>query len=169
MACYNIIWYTMSVALSDLRCIFPVGPSSSLLFSNVAYLFDFSVKFSLLSYFAPNWFCFFVLRLLHSPLTCWQIFSVVLLYPVLSVLFDPFPIFFSLPSFAGIFWFIPSRVLFVQLMLPFFLFVPTYSSVLLQIIFAFCHRFLICVFSRISHPGSVFLFVVLVEHRFFTY
>ena len=77
---------------------------------------------------------------------------------------------FCLPSFACTFWFISSScmVCFNCCIAFLFSFQPIPASFLCFIIFACCRRFVMCVSSRIFHPGFEFLFVFFLgEHRFF--
>ena len=82
-------------------------------FSLFAYPFGFSVIPSSLSYFSPKLFYFFVIWMLVCLcilfLPVGRIFFVFSECPILSLLFYPVWIFFSLPSFTGIFWFISSN------------------------------------------------------------
>ena len=138
-------------------------------FSHVAHLFGFSATFSLFPYFAPKLFCFLFIRLL-----CLRTFSTYLLIEfVLFVLECPGNVLFclecvilsrylfSLPYFACTFWLIFSSCNFCFTYVAFFFssqHILAFSLCL--IIFACCHKLLICVSNRFSHQRFEFLFLL---------
>ena len=164
-----------NVVLSVLMSIFAFGPSSSLSnsfpcclsirpFCYVLLVAIFCSKIVLLSsHLVVGMFSCYL------PLLADRISS--LFWNVLFCLhcFTLYRYLFNLPSFASIFWFISLSfiVIFLMLLFPFCLkrFLRFFVCF---IIFACCQRFLICLSSRISHPGFEFMFVLFLgEPRFF--
>ena len=146
----------LRVALSELRCIFVLGPSSSLFNSFFSFLL-----WSMFPYFTPKLFCFPRIRLwvclrTFLPYFLVEFSFVVFECLVLSALFD-------LSSFANTLWFIFTSCI-----------ICTYHVALLFPsnhirAFFFWHRlldrhrsFLISVSSLNSHPGFEHMFIFLV-------